>query len=194
MEIFLHDRKMLFYLIVANIPAGVAGILLKGLVEDTFRSEYIIVFTLVVFGVLMLVAERYSKTHADATKQITLKDALVIGFAQAIALVPGVSRSGITITAGLFRSLSREASARFSFLLSTPVIAGAVLLETRKVLKSDEILQLDLFAIGFVSAFISGYLAIKFLIRFFKKYTLSAFAYYRFALATVILLAILLRQ
>lgn len=182
----LRDRKTLAFILIATIPAALVGVVFKDVVESQLRSPLIIACSTFAFGVLMLVAEKYStrdRVHAS------FKDSLIIGIAQAIALIPGVSRSGITITAGLFRNLSRESAAKFSFLLSTPVIGGAALLEGRKLVKAPGDYDLDLFAIGFLASFVSGLFAIKFLLRFLKKYPLNIFAYYRFLLAAVILLA-----
>ncbi len=187
LDMLTKNRKLLFYIVFATIPAGVIGALFNDVVEQKLRNPLIIVFSTVIFGVLMLVAERRSKRNKEHT---SLKDALFIGVAQAIALIPGVSRSGITMTAGLFKDLTRESAARFSFLLSTPVIAGATVLEGRKLLKHPQSYHLDIFAIGVVSALISGLFAIKFLLRFLKKHPLNIFAYYRFLLAVVIVLAL----
>lgn len=177
------DREMLFFILAATIPAGAAGVLLNHAVEDNLRSPLIIAFSTAIFGVLMFAAERYGRKNSERE---SFKDSLIIGVAQAIALIPGVSRSGITMTAGLFRNLTRESAARFSFLLSTPVIGGATLLEGRKLLKTPEHYHLDIFAIGFAAAFVSGFFAIKFLLRFLRKHPLDVFVYYRFLLAAVI--------
>ena len=180
---FLRDRKTLLFILVATIPAGLAGVVFKDLVENQLRSPLIIACSTVAFAVLMLVAERYGKRNSD---RASFKDWVFIGIAQAIALIPGVSRSGITITAGLFRNLTRESAAKFSFLLSTPVIGGAALLEGRKLLHTPGDYHLDAFAIGFLASFVSGLFAIKVLLRFLKKHPLNIFAYYRFLLAALI--------
>ena len=190
-ELVLHKHKLFILIILASVPAGIAGFLLNDYVEHTFRSPYIIAVTLVVFGCVMLIAEKMNKTRTVDSMDIV--DALIIGLAQAVALIPGVSRSGITISAGLFRGLEREASARFSFLLSTPVIAGATLLHARKLLKTGVDHNMSLFLIGFVAAAVSGFAAIKFLLSFLRKHPLNAFVYYRFGLAAVILAGIWLK-
>lgn len=184
MHLFLKDRRTLLFIVIATIPAGIIGVAFNGLIEHTLRSPLIIVFTLIGFGVLMLLAERYGKRNKEHPSFV---DAFIIGCAQAVALIPGVSRSGITITAGLFRNIKRESAARFSFLLSTPVIAGATLLEGRKLVSNPEHYHLDVFAAGFIAAFISGFFAIKFLLAFLKKHPLHLFIYYRFLLAVIIL-------
>jgi undecaprenyl-diphosphatase len=183
LHLFTRDRKTLAYILIAIIPAGVAGVLLNKIVESTLRSPLVIVFSLIVVGFVMLAAERRSRRDLERP---SLADSLFIGFAQAIALIPGVSRSGITITAGLFRNLTRESAARFSFLLSTPVIGGAILLEGRKLLKSPEVYHHDVVLAGVAASFISGVLAIKLFLRFIKKHPLDLFVYYRFVLAGII--------
>lgn len=191
-DLIVRKQKLFMLIILATVPAGIAGFLLNDYVEHALRSPYIIAVTLVVFGCVMLVAEKMNKTRS--VDSVTLSDALIIGLAQAVALIPGVSRSGITISAGLFRGLEREASARFSFLLSTPIIAGAVLLHARKLLKTGADHNLTLFLIGFIAAAISGFAAIKFLLSFLKNHSLNVFAYYRFGLAVVIIAGIWLRR
>lgn len=193
LTIFLRDRRLLVILVLATLPAGLAGVLLHNLVEHTLRNPLVIAAALAAFGLLMLIAERYAR-RTRTTEQITLKDGLIIGIAQAVALIPGVSRSGITITAGLFRHLDRREAARFSFLLSTPVIAGACLLHGRKLIASPESYPLALFLAGFLAAFVSGLAAIKFLLRFLKHHRLDVFVYYRWALAASIAIAYLAGQ
>lgn len=191
-ELILRKQKLFMLIMAASVPAGIAGILLNDYVEHALRSPYIIALTLVIFGAVMLLAERMNKTRN--IEDICFADAIMIGCAQAIALIPGVSRSGITISAGLFRSLEREAAARFSFLLSTPIIAGATLLHARKLLQSSADYNMSLFLIGFIAAALSGYAAIKFLMHFLKNHRLHAFVYYRFGLALVIISGIWLRK
>jgi undecaprenyl-diphosphatase len=122
-DLITRKHRMFGLIILASVPAGVAGFLLNDFVEHTMRKPLIISLMLVLIGFVMLIAEKAYK-HKDIEKT-DIKDAVIIGIAQAVAVIPGVSRSGITISAGLFRGFEREAAARFSFLLSTPVIAGA---------------------------------------------------------------------
>lgn len=191
-ELVFKKQKLFMLIILASVPAGIAGLLLNDYVEHAFRSPYIIAATLVIFGGVILIAEKMNKTRT--VDSVDLVDALIIGLAQAVALIPGVSRSGITISAGLFRGLEREASARFSFLLSTPIIAGATLLHARKLVNTSADHNMSLFLIGFIAAAVSGFAAIKFLLRFLKKHPLNVFAYYRFGLAVVIIAGIWLRR
>jgi undecaprenyl-diphosphatase len=189
-EIFLKKRKLFFLILIATVPAAISGLILNNFIENNLRNPIIIVFTLIFFGFLMLIAERYYNRTTIAKKdlsQLSFSDSIFVGVAQAFALIPGVSRSGITITAGIFRNLPRDLAARFSFLMSTPVIFGATILEGRKIMLHSDKYNMDLFVAGFLSAFLSGYLAIRFLMYFLKRYPLNIFVYYRFMLAVIIL-------
>jgi undecaprenyl-diphosphatase len=124
---------------------------------------------------------------------MNLKDSLTIGLAQALALLPGVSRSGITITTGLLHGYDREAATRFSFLLSTPAIAGATFLHLRHMFSGAALQDWPIFAIGFFSSAVSGYFAIAFLMQYLRKHTLNVFAGYRLALAAFIILWVFLK-
>ncbi|HYA12378.1 MAG TPA: undecaprenyl-diphosphate phosphatase [Thermodesulfovibrionales bacterium] len=190
-ELLIKKQKLLTIIIFASIPAGIAGFFLNDIVEKSLREPFVISVMLVAVGFIMLAAEKTGK-YKDMEK-VDYLDALTIGVAQATALIPGVSRSGITISAGLFKGLKREASARFSFLISTPIIAGATLLHLKKFLTSQGTYDFQLFGVGLITSSITGLLAIKFLIAFLKKYPLNIFVYYRFILAVVIIAGIWLR-
>ncbi len=180
---------MIWKLFFATIPAAAAGVLLHDWISEN-RSPGLIAFTLSFVSVLMILSERnYARSERTGFKKINMKNALLIGIAQAFALIPGVSRSGITIVAGLATGLERADAARFSFLLATPVIAGASLLEARKLMGAGNI-ELDVFVAGIAVSAIVGYAAIKYLILFLQRYSLRSFAYYRFILAFVIILSI----
>lgn len=191
LDIFLKDRKTLLYIFIGSIPAGASGVILYEFIEKQLRDPLIVVFTLIFFGALMLIAE---KVGIKEKKFVTISDALLIGTAQAIALIPGVSRSGITITAGLFRGLDRAYAAKFSFLLSTPAISGAGFLDFYKSIKLEHAYDYNIFAVGLISASITGIIAIKFLLNFLRKYPLNIFVYYRWLLAVVIFLVYFLRS
>ena len=191
LDILLRKQRLLLLIIVASIPAGVAGLLLEHMVESRFRIPSVIGVSLIVIGIFMLVSEKaYQHRKID---DLRVLDAVVIGISQAVALVPGVSRSGITISTGLLRGVERESAARFSFLLSTPVIAGAVLLHLKKMMTGAEVHNISLFAIGCSVSAITGLAAIKFLMNYLKKRPINIFAYYRFGLAAVIILGIWLK-
>jgi undecaprenyl-diphosphatase len=130
-----RERLLLWFLVIATIPGGIAGKLLEHSAEDYFRSHItLIAAAMIVVGLVMWWGEKYGSFRKPLT-DVTFGDSLVIGCAQATALIPGVSRSGATITAGLFRNLTRDAAVRFSFLLATPIIAGAALLKAHEVYK-----------------------------------------------------------
>lgn len=183
------DERAAWLILAACLPAGVFGILFEDYVETTLRSPLVIVVTLVGVSLLMVAAERAAKHRHSSMPmgEMTLTHALVIGFAQASALVPGVSRSGATITAGLWSGYSRADAARFSFLLSTPVIAGACALKLGHLVNGMPEGEASAFAVGAIASALSGYAAIAFLIRYLAKRPLYVFAAYRVVLAGGIL-------
>ena len=178
--------KLLVPIIIACIPAAIVGKLWDKKIESDFRNLLLISITLIVVSIIMLLAERAGKKQRGIDR-LNMVDYIVIGLAQALALVPGVSRSGITITAGLFRNMDRASAARFSFLLSTPIIFGAALLKLKDVMKTGlpqgEVM---VFAVGVATAALVGYLAIRFLMNYLKEKTLGVFIAYRIAFAVLI--------
>lgn len=170
-------------IIVACVPAAIVGLLWEDFIESVLSQWYFVAGALVVFGLLMLVAEKMGKKTRGVDK-MTYVDYLTIGCAQALALFPGVSRSGITITAGLFRGLDRAAAARFSFLLSTPIVFGAGMMALKNMLEEGfQRSELVAFVCGFISAAVFGFIAIHFLITFLRKKPMTAFVVYRICLA-----------
>jgi undecaprenyl-diphosphatase len=190
-DLFFRKQRLLVLIILASIPAGVAGLFLNDLAEHSLRSPLLISIMLITGGVIMLAAEKIYK-YRDMEK-LSMQDIIFIGVAQAVAIIPGVSRSGFTIAAGLFRGLEREAAARFSFLLATPIIGGAFLLHFKGLVMNHADHNTRLFITGFISSFITGFIAIKFMMSFLKRYPLNLFVYYRFLLAAVIIAGIWLR-
>ncbi|OHE56977.1 MAG: undecaprenyl-diphosphatase UppP [Thermodesulfovibrio sp. RBG_19FT_COMBO_42_12] len=190
-ELITKKQRLFGLIVLASIPAGAAGFLLNDIIENDLRKPLIISLMLIAVGFLMLIAEK-AKKYKNMEKT-GLKDAIIIGIAQAIAIIPGVSRSGITISAGLFRGFEREASARFSFLLSTPIIAGATILHIKEAFTSQVNYDFKVFSIGIITSCITGFIAIKFLLNFLKKHPLNLFVYYRFMLSAVIILNIWLK-
>ncbi len=188
------ESRLAWLLVAATIPAAAAGFLLESAAESTFRSPLLVSINLAVFGLVMLLAEKYAMRYKNKTKldAISRKQALTMGFAQAAAIVPGVSRSGSTITAGLFMGLDRVAATRFSFLLGIPITAGAIL---KVLLKESAVTQIQqetsIFLVGILTAFVTGLFAIKFMLKYLSKHSLAIFAYYRFALAAVVLVTLL---
>jgi undecaprenyl-diphosphatase len=176
------EGRMPLYLAAGTIPIVVCGLAFKDFIKGDARSLYVIASALAIVGGLMLLAEKYGKRARDMAS-ITLADALIIGAAQTMALVPGVSRSGATIVAALFLGLRRSDAARFSFLLGVPAIAGAGIYEFRSALVElgdDAWVPL---AVGSLTAAIAGYLSIAWLLRYLGSHTLAPFGMYRIALA-----------
>lgn len=182
------DSRLAWQIIIGTIPAGLAGVFFEDIIENILRSPLVIVFMLILVGILFIIFEKISKQNLEL-KNLNLQKTLVIGCAQALALIPGTSRSGITIIAGLGTGLKREQALRFSFLLSLPVILGASITKIPLVF-SDNIGSQELLTllIAFASAFIFGMFAISFLMRYLKNNSLKVFAWYRFALAALILI------
>ncbi len=168
-------KKLSWLLVVGTIPAGLMGILLQKQFEALFNSVIYVGFFLIITGLLLWGAERVKPGEKDV-EDISFKNALVIGIAQGIAIAPGISRSGATISAGLFSGLNRELAARFSFLLSIPAILGAALVQAKDITSFDA--STAVLIAGFLSALIFGYLAIKLLLKIIKERTLMIFAYY----------------
>ena len=184
--------RMLLPIVVACVPAAVAGFLFDKKIEALRNWPHVvpvIALVLIAFGLVMLLAERISKKQRGMGEMNWI-DYTIVGIAQSLALFPGVSRSGITISAGLFRNLDRAAAARFSFLLSTPIVFGAGLLKLKDVLRTGlPAGEAAPFAIGFIVSAVVGYLAIKFLMDYLRKKPLDAFVTYRICFAVILLLA-----
>ncbi|HKW89562.1 MAG TPA: undecaprenyl-diphosphatase UppP [Candidatus Acidoferrales bacterium] len=189
-----RQRKMFWYIVVGTIPAGLAGFFFLHQVEGSFRKPVYIAGSLIVVGILMWVGEIVGRLDRHM-ERVNFADAITVGIAQAIALFPGVSRSGITITEGLFRGLTREAAARFSFILSTPVIAGAAAVEVPKLLKMHHVgalmIPLSTLAVSVAVSAIVGIIVIAFFLRYLQVRTLKIFIYYRILLGIVILVLFL---
>ncbi|MEW6594424.1 MAG: undecaprenyl-diphosphatase UppP [Thermodesulfobacteriota bacterium] len=187
-----HHRRLFWFLAAATIPGVIAGLLLEEAAETSLRHPAMVAATLSAAGLLLLIADR-NGGRSRSFDTLTLKDALIIGCSQALAIVPGVSRSGITITAGLFRHLDRQAAVRFSFLLSAPIIFGAGIYKIPEIVTNGLLTDhLAAYVAGFAAAAFSGYLFIAFLMRFVRARSFAIFAYYRFGLSAVVLLALLL--
>ncbi len=174
------ERMLLWFLVIATIPGAIAGKLLEHSAEDYFREHiFLIAGALIVVALLMWLGEKVGKLSTPLTR-ITLVDSLIIGIAQAFALIPGVSRSGSTITAGLFKGLTREAAVRFSFLLSTPLIAGAALVKAHELHKEGLPADMQIpVLVGIIVSALVGYAAIAWLIRYLQSNSLRVFIIYR---------------
>ncbi len=184
----LENRKLFWFLVLGTLPAAGAGWFFEHAAETRLREPSIIAAALIAVGLLMWAGERLS-TRAHALGQVGLVDSLVVGVAQALAVIPGVSRSGITMTAGLFRGMRRDASARFSFLLSTPIIAGAAFKKSLELRHEGIPAELRLpFLAGVIVAAVVGYLVIGVLIRYLERRTFKIFIVYRILLGVIVLL------
>lgn len=180
----LSNKTLLRAILVGTVPALILGLMLEDYMDTVFRSSHLVAITMIFGSVLMFVAERYAKQD----KELTVSRGLVVGFFQALALIPGVSRSGATISGGLLSGLTRESAARFSFLLSFPIIFGAGLKKFFDLQQSGELSTIGLpLWVGSLVAFVVGLWAINFLIKYLKNNKLTIFIYYRLIIATIIL-------
>jgi undecaprenyl-diphosphatase len=181
------DRRLFICILVASIPGALAGVALEHYAETIFRLPWRIAFLMGGVGLLLILAERLAR-HERPLTNLHLGDAMLIGLSQALAIMPGISRSGITMTCALFLGFTREAAARFSFLLATPIIAGAGLFHLRKLFSTPpEHLSVAAALLGFLAAILSSYAAIRFLLRFVRRHTLIPFAVYRLLVAGLVL-------
>ena len=175
-----------WYLIAGTVPIAIFGFAFSSDIEEGGRDLYLIGIALIVFAFVMLLAERGAKQERDEST-VTLRDGIAVGFAQALALVPGVSRSGATISAGLLLGLDRAAAARFSFLLSVPAIVLSGLYELKDAVNGDTGAGVGAVLLASFFAFVSGYVAIAFLLRFLVAHTLTVFVAYRVAIGALVL-------
>ena len=180
------DARLGWMIAVATLPAIFTGLFLSGGVETYARSPKVIAFTTIIFGALLLLADRLGKQTRNE-QSLSFTDALIIGVAQAIALIPGTSRSGITITAALALGLSRQAAARFSFLMSIPTITCALLYLLLKMYKNSVPIEWLSMLLGAVLAAISAYFCIHFFIRLLERLGMLPFVIYRFLLGGILL-------
>jgi undecaprenyl-diphosphatase len=184
------NRRLAWVLVAATIPAAIAGFLLNDLAERTFRDVGLVALALVVGAVILWLADRWG-ARTKSVEDVTFPIAIGIGVAQALALVPGISRSGISISAARLVGLDREAAARFSFLMATPITIGAALFEVRKVAAGESAVAISLgpLLVGMIASFVAGMIAIGFLLRFLRTRSLNVFVVYRLILAAIVVVA-----
>jgi undecaprenyl-diphosphatase len=184
------DRRLAWLLVVATIPAVIAGVALNDPIETAFRNANLVAVTLTIGAAVLWLSDRLG-ARAKGVGDVSFPVALGIGAAQALALVPGISRSGISIAAGRFAGLDREAAARFAFLMATPITAGAGAWETLKILRGTAGVTVELgpMIVGMVAALVAGLAAISLTLRYLRTHPLTLFAIYRVALAAVVLVA-----
>lgn len=180
------DAKLGWFIVIGTIPICIFGFVFSHQIETGARSLYLIGTTLIVLGLVLWVAELVGKRNRDI-ESLTLKDGVTIGFAQAAALIPGVSRSGATISAGLFLGLERAAAARYSFLLSVPAVVLSGVFELKDIGGDDNTASASATALATVVAFITGYAAIAWLLRYLANHTVKIFVVYRIGLGVLVL-------
>ena len=185
------EGKLFWYLVAATIPGAVVGFLLEKKAETIFREPVLIATMLILLGVLLYWADRNSVKHIEMNR-ITFRISLFIGLSQALAIIPGVSRSGIIMTMGLLMGLTREGAARFSFLLAAPIIFGAALVKLPFLISNPSIITIN-FIIGILVSFVIGILSIGFLLRYVQTKNFLPFAWYRFILGSLVIVIVLIR-
>ena len=185
------NSKLGWLIIIGTIPVVIIGLAFKDAIEGALtKNLYVIAISLIALAIILAVAEKIAKFKKEL-KDVTMFDSIVIGIAQAFALIPGSSRSGTTITAGLFVGLKRETAARFSFLLSIPAVFASGVLQIYEAMKFvDQSMALNIIVATIISG-LSGYLAIDFLLKYLKKNSTFLFVYYRIALGILILILLL---
>jgi undecaprenyl-diphosphatase len=181
------DRRLAWLLVAATIPAAIAGFLLNDAIEEYFRDIGSVVAMLVVGAIVLWFADRWG-ARTKGVEDVTFPLAFGLGAAQALALIPGISRSGISISAARLAGLDREAAARFSFLMATPITVGAAVFEIRKLATGEAGVSVSLVPlfVGMIAAFVSGMIAIGFLLRYLRTRSLNVFVVYRLILAAVV--------
>jgi undecaprenyl-diphosphatase len=184
--------RLFWYLVAASVPGAVGGFLLEKKAETTFRSPFLIAMMLTLMGIFLYWADRRS-TKKIEINNITFGTSIFIGISQALAIIPGVSRSGITMTTGLLMGVTREGAARFSFLLSTPIIFGAAMVKLPGVISNSSVITAN-FTIGMLVSCITGIGSIGFLLRYVQTKNFLPFAWYRFILGALVIIITMLRQ
>ena len=186
-----NDGRLGLFLVIGTIPGIISGFIFESFASETLRNPISIASTLALFGLFLYFADKKTSNEKEI-KDMNLKDCLFFGIAQAFAIIPGVSRSGVTITGGLLRNFKREEAAKFSFLLATPVIVGATVLESRHFTAK---IFTDLpFIIGVVSSAVTSYLVIRFLLAFLRRQSFTIFVVYRLILALLIVIIALMNK
>jgi undecaprenyl-diphosphatase len=183
------DSRLLWLLAMASVPGAVAGFLLEDRAESAFRSPALVAAAMALMGLVLFAADRMSRGTSDA-RGVTVRDALLIGLSQALAIIPGVSRSGATISMGLFLGYRREEAARFSFLLATPIVVGAAALKSRYLFAPGQTTQV---LAGMVTAAVLGFASIRFLLAYVRTRDYRPFVYYRLVFAALVAAVLLVR-
>lgn len=186
-EVVPQDKTLLYSIIIGTIPAVIFGLLLETKMETIFRNAHLVAYALIAGSALMYFAEKYARQNVS----LTTKKGFVVGLFQCLALVPGVSRSGSTISGGLFQGLTRSEATRFSFLLSFPIIFGSGMKKLLELAKSGALHTLGFpLALSFITAFVVGLISIHYLIKYLKTHSLNVFVVYRILLAILIIIVL----
>ena len=185
------EGKLFWQVVVATIPAAIVGVLFEDIIEDAIRTNYLLIATaLIVMGIIIYLVDKKCKEEKN-TKELSFKDAIIIGCSQVFALIPGFSRSGTTIASARCLKVDRESSAKFSFYLSAPVVLGACVLQLLDDGAVELIIQNStIFILGIVVSFITGLICIKFLLQYLKKHDFKLFMIYRIILAIIVILTV----
>ncbi len=184
------DSRVLVYLALATIPGALAGLLLEKWAESAFRAPELVAAMMAALGLILWFADRRAnRIPGDDDRHVSLRDALIIGFAQALAIIPGTSRSGATISAALFLGHQRQEAARFSFLLALPITAGAALVKVPHLFRAGG--ETGPVLLGMAAAAISGFVAIRLLLTYVRRRTYTPFVLYRFAFALLVVAVLL---
>lgn len=179
------EGKMFWYIVLATIPGGIIGFILDKFLEDALTKPLIIAIALIVMGIILYIADKKAKSNVTY-EQMTLKQTFLIGLSQALAFIPGVSRSGVTMTTARIMGIERESAAKYSFMLSAPIVLAATIFKVK-----DFVFSIPFF-IGIIASFLVGIFVIKFLLNYLKKGSFKAFAIYRVILGAVIIALIII--
>lgn len=185
-----QKASLFWYLVIATIPGGLAGYILEEQAETVFRNPLLIAIMLIIMGLILYLVDRRALKRKNMNG-ISLSDSLLIGLSQAFAIIPGVSRSGVTMTAGRALGLTRETAARFSFLLSTPIIFGAGVMKLKDIAPGDINIA---FITGVASSAVVGFLSIGFLLRYLSERSFALFVWYRFLIGLAVIALVYVRM
>lgn len=181
-------RKYILLIVMASLPTAVVGLILNDLFEELFSSIYVVAFTLILTGILLILGEKMGKYNTDPIEKLTLKQGFLVGLFQSLAITPGISRSGSTIVGGLINGLKKEEATEFSFLISIPAVLGAVILEGKDIAHLGDLgIETVTLAASFLAAVIVGVFAIKLLVKLVRNGQLHYFSYYCWAVSAFLL-------
>lgn len=184
-----HEGRMFWYIVLATIPGGIIGFLLDHFLEDYLTKPIIIAITLIVMGIILYIADKNCKSETEY-ENMTLKQTFLIGLSQCLAFIPGVSRSGVTMTAGRIMGVKRESAAKYSFMLSAPIVLAASIFKLKDFIEFFMVADMTgiiAFAMGVIMSFIAGIIVIKFLLEYLKKGSFKVFAIYRIVIGIIVI-------